>query len=410
VSGSAFLAAPAAGTSLASARDAQQWWLLVATAVAVVSDTMLGPFYPRLFAQAFGVTDPQHVGTYLAATCLTVMVAFPFWAWVEKRVPTLWLLVFTQLAAGLLSLVCSTVTGLVSFWSISLTMIAFKGSYLLIYPYLMRIQHKEKHAQLIGILTVIVHLGGITGATFGGFVLESFTPQRAFLFMALGDFVQIGGCIWLLLRWPVSELPSSPKTRDGSAPKPVPTSFLLKLCLVMVVFYFSAFLGRPFFAEYWTDRAHNESALLSGLVFSIPGWISVGCVWHERKFGAKNYTLPGLLAVGIVGIGLQLLPHPVAIILGRVVFGFSLFYLMVKLDLLLFEASTPESYAVDFSRINFCQQLGVLVAFYVAGALVAQRGLWAPIALGVFGFAVTALLCARLLPTRTSEQKDLASP
>jgi predicted MFS family arabinose efflux permease len=388
-----------------SARDAQQWWLLVATAIAVIGDTMLGPFYPNLFARSFGVTDPQHVGLYLAATCLTVMIVFPFWAWLEKRVPTLWLLVFTQFAAGVLGILSSAASDLVSFWVLSLGMLVFRGSYLLIYPYLMRIQHQQKHAQLIGILSVIVHLGGITGATFGGWMLQSFDPQRAFLFMALGDFIQIGGCLWLLMRWPLDSLPTA--AAPGTPPKRAPAGYLLRLCIVHVVFYFSVFLGRPFFADFWAFQTHLDSSLVSGMAFAIPGWIAVLCVWAQRKYGERSYSLTHLLLIGMAGLCLQMVPHPAAIIVARCLFGFALFYLMVRLDLLLFEASTPEAFAIDFSHINFSQQLGVLLAFYAAGSLVAHQGLVAPLVVGVFGFALTVPMCLRLLGPRSSDRKAL---
>ena len=87
---------------------AQRRALILTTLIAVVSDAMLIPFYPKLFREAFAVTDPRHVGSYLAATCLTVILALPLWARLERRVSTLRLLVVAQAFAGLLSLWCST--------------------------------------------------------------------------------------------------------------------------------------------------------------------------------------------------------------------------------------------------------------------------------------------------------------
>ena len=51
--------------------------LVLMTVIAVVSDSMLHPFYPQYFAVVLGVTDPRHVGLYIAACSLTVMLAFP---------------------------------------------------------------------------------------------------------------------------------------------------------------------------------------------------------------------------------------------------------------------------------------------------------------------------------------------
>src|SRR5690606_8380720 len=120
-------------------------FLVGLTAVAVVSDTMLIPFYPRFFDVAFGIGDPRHVGYYLAAVCLTVMLGFPAWAHVARRIDTLRLLVYTQLAAGVLSVVCAWAPSLAVFWLVSLAMVAFKASYLLIYPLIMSREPPRRH-------------------------------------------------------------------------------------------------------------------------------------------------------------------------------------------------------------------------------------------------------------------------
>ena len=41
--------------------------LIALTLISVVADTMLLPFYPQFFSQAFGVDSAQHVGFYIAA-------------------------------------------------------------------------------------------------------------------------------------------------------------------------------------------------------------------------------------------------------------------------------------------------------------------------------------------------------
>src|SRR5262245_10578696 len=94
--------------------------LVVMTVIAVVSDSMLHPFYPQYFASVFGVTNPQHVGLYIAACALTVMVTFPLWAQLARKIHVLHLLIATQLATGILSLWCSTTVSLVEFWIVSL--------------------------------------------------------------------------------------------------------------------------------------------------------------------------------------------------------------------------------------------------------------------------------------------------
>lgn len=76
------------------------------TLVAVVSDYLLHPFYPQFFELRFGIKNPELVGYYFAAICFMVMIAFPFWAYVSKKVSELNILVYTQFVAGILALLC----------------------------------------------------------------------------------------------------------------------------------------------------------------------------------------------------------------------------------------------------------------------------------------------------------------
>jgi len=366
--------------------------LLVTTAVAVVSDATLIPFYPKLFADAFAVTDPQHVGLYLAATCLTVMVALPFWARLEREIPTLQLLLVGQFCAGLLSLACFSATRLYEFWLLSLGVIVFKTSYLLVYPYVMRLEAKSKHADTIALLTVIVHLGGIAGAAMGGALLESFAPQTAFIVMAAGDFLQMGVCVWLLAKGARAPTAAEAEANTGvTTDRTTPAFSLTQLSMVMLIYYFAVFVVRPFFVPYWTMRTTWDSELLSGWIFSIPAWMSLGSLAVRRHRKPRPVALGVVLAVGCAGLVLQSFPFVAAIVVGRCVFGWSVFRAMVDLDLMLFEMSAPESYARNFSYMNFCQQLGVLVAFYAAGAAVSSGGLVLPFVIAVFGFVATGV-------------------
>ncbi|MEM6559721.1 MAG: MFS transporter [Myxococcota bacterium] len=362
--------------------------LVFTTAVAVVSDAVLIPFYPQLFREGFGVEDPNHVGLYLAATCLVVMFVLPLWAQLEKRIPTLALLVVAQGAAGLLAIACYQTSSLNRFWLLSLGMIVFKASYLLVYPYLLRLQEKSKHLNTIGLLTVIVHLGAIAGATVGGWVIESFGPRHGFLVMAGGDFMQMGVCLLLLARG--ARPPQSESEPAEMAPARVRWARVAKLATVMLTLYFGAFVLRPFFAAYWTLRSSIDSELLSGLVFSIPAWMSLACLAYQH-YRPQPPPILRSIALCVVGLVLQSVPHVAAILLGLAIFGWSLFRAMVHLDALIFETHPPEEYGWAFSQMNFFQQLGALLGFYAAGTSVAAAGLVAPFIVAMVGFALTAV-------------------
>ncbi|WP_020681818.1 MFS transporter [Marinobacterium rhizophilum] len=367
-------------------------WLIGMTLVAVISDSMLIPFYPQFFADVYGIDEPQAVGLYLAAVCLAVMLSYPLWARLSRRVPALCLLIPTQAAAGVLSLLCYGADTIMGFWILSLAMVAFKGSYLLIYPLIMRLESPERHGNTIGLLSVVVHFGAIFGALAGGFVLQLLEPRQAFMIMTGGDFIQMLVCIVL-----VRAGYAAPVKGDAAAPvAPRSSRFIYRLTLVMLLFYFSAFLIRPFFARYWEMISTFDGEILSGLVFAIPAAIALLGLRYNRHRGAPS-ALAAALLPGIAGLVLQASQQEVLVLLGRGLFGWSLFQVTVRLDLLLFERSSPEAYATDFSRIQVAQSLGVLLASWGAGALVDRFGLQLPFWIAAGGLVVTLLLSKHLL-------------
>lgn len=382
---------------------ARQRDLLVGTtAVAVITDATLLPFYPKLFSEAFGVEDPQHVGTYLAMTCLTVMLVLPVWARLERRFSTLELLWVGQLGAGTLALLSFAAPTLPLFWVCSLAMVVFKASYLLVYPYVMRLEDPSRHADTIGLLTVIVHLGGITGATIGGWVLEHHEPRSAFLVMAAGDFLQMLVSRYLVSRGarpPAEAAARRGEVSEGEVAGGEPrgaTGALVKLGLVMAAFYLCVFIVRPFFVPYWLTRSPGSGELVSGWVYSIPAWASLVALAVQRAGWSRPRPLWVLLVVAAGGLAAQCLWSPWLVIAGRFVFGWAVFRAMVDLDLVLFRCSPPSSYARDFSRMNLCQQGGVLVAFSAAGTAVAAGGLLVPFLVAIVGVGCLALAHATL--------------
>lgn len=381
-------------------------FLLLITALAVVSDAMLLPFYPQFFTARFGVNDPQHVGAYVAAMCLMVMFALPLWARVARRLPLLPLLVLTQLAAGLLCLYCYWTTSLAGFWLLSLAMIAFKGSYLLVYPYVMSLSDEGEHTATVGLLSVIVHFGGIAGALLGGLVLQGMDGGQVFLLMAAGDALQIAICLYLLWRQPqASQLPPAAANLalPGAGGDGARLRRVYQLGGLMLLFYFSAYLVRAFFALYWEQVSGIADSRLAAVVFAVPAAMALLGLWHNRRRARSGQaplgSLPAMLLLGTVGLLLQALPDTLPLLLGRCLFGWALFQLTVQLDVQLFQLGTPASYAADYSKINFCQNLGVLLSSFAAGTLVAGHGLAAPFLVAAGGLLLTALAYPLLAAT-----------
>jgi predicted MFS family arabinose efflux permease len=106
------------------------------------------------------------------------------------------------------------------------------------------------------------------------------------------------------------------------------------------------------------------------------------------------------LIVAMVGAAMQAIPHPVAIVLGRIIFGWALFQGTVRLEVLVFELSSRQHYAMDFSRIHIFQNVGVLLASFAVGSVVSAFGLQMPFMTAIAGFAFTLLAFVALFGSR----------
>lgn len=385
-------------------------FLIVMTLVAVVSDYLLHPFYPQFFETRFGITNPEVVGYYFAAICFMVMIAFPFWAYISKKIAELNILVFTQLIAGVLALCCYQTQSYTYFWILSLIMVLFKGSYLLVYPYILKIISKEEHPTTIGLLSVVVHLGGILGAVIGGLTVDLLKPSHIFLIMALGDFVQMGMSLYLLKSTKYdTSLHTQIIEKISTEEKFIPKGFILKIGVVTLILYFSEFLMRPFFSLYWESLSNFNSKLVSGSIYAIPGFVALLALWINSKKTPKETSvfkgLAPMIALGAIGILLQGIPNEFVLILGRIIFGWAIFQTVVKFDVLLFELSTPEAYALDYSKVHFFQNLGVLLSSLFVGVLVENYGLRIPFGVALLGFLVTLILYHFLFKTTIKKAK-----
>lgn len=370
--------------------------LIAMSACAVVSDAILIAFYPHFFERRYGVTSAVHVGAYIAAISIAVMCTLPLWACVARRVETMQLLLVTQAAAGVLCALSWFADSVAGFWALSLLMFMCKSSYLLMYPYLMRLEPAESHGHTIGLLSVVVHVGGVFGAVAGGATLQHYGPAACIGLMAAGDFAQMGLCAWLIRSGRVVQVAAD----DAAAPVPPrPAEVrrrILQLCALMMLIDFGAYLVRPFFSVHWEQLSGSNDQLVSGLVFAIPGVAALVALFVNQRARLKggrlhDQVLANLL-LGAAGLLLQAAPHEAAVLIGRALYGWSLFQVIVKFEVMLFRFSTPAAYARDFSVFNFFQNLGVLLSSFAAGALVQRYGAGITFVIGAAGFAATALL------------------
>lgn len=387
--------------------------IILMTAFAVISDAILIPFYPQFFRIRYGIDSPLHVGAYVAAISIAVMCTLPFWARLTRRVEPLHLLVYTQFAAGVFSLLSDWAPTVLAYWVLSMLMFMCKSSYLLMYPYLMRLEAKETHAATIGILSVVLHFGAISGAVVGGFVLQTWGPHGSIMAMAAGDFFQMALCLYLIRSGRIVYVNGGVRESEVGVPwyqKLRIRLSILRLALVMLLFDAGVYLTRPFFSVYWQQITGSDSELLAGMAFAIPGVIAVLALRINARIQARHgkpldHTLGNLL-LGITGLMLQAMPHVELIVIGRCLYGWAIFQIIVKLEVNLFRLSTPQHYAQDYSITNFFQNLGVLLSSFAAGAIVDRYGLSVPFILAAAGFALTALLDYLILKVPTASHDE----
>ncbi len=390
--------------------------IIVMSALGMMSDTVLIGFYPQFFSMRYGNTDQVHTGIYVAAISIAVMCTLPLWVRVARRFEPMSLIGFTQCIAGLLCVSAIWAETLTQYWVLTMLMFMFKSSYLLMFPYLMRIVKSEEHSRTIALLSVVVHISGILAAASGGYILQHLGAGAALVLMAAGDFGQMGITLWLnrtgriiKVNENVKEQPQAVEDTallladDAFAPAPVAsrkgfshlTKGILTLSLIMFVFDFSAYLIRPFFSEYWIYATAHKDQTLAGLIFAIPGLAAVVALIVKHRLNEKatqrNENLSWNLVLSLVGLYLQSIPSDIAIVIGRCMYGWGLFQVAVKLEVSLFSISRKEDYAHHFSITNFFQNLGVLISSWCAGYIVSLISHQAVFLIAAAGIALTWL-------------------
>jgi hypothetical protein len=385
--------------------------LILLTLVSVTVDTLLLPFYPKFFASAFDATAPWITGAYLASSCVTIMVFLPIWAKVAKSIHELDLWIVTQLAAAALGISCYFITDLWLVWTASQVMLAFKASYLLIYPFVLRLESRDNHLGLIGLFSVLMHIGGIGGAFLGSIWLSTFTAKAAYLLMASADVLQVIIC--LILKNAV-DMKDRALDEDKRSDKKRPNSFplLIKLCSISVVVYFSAFLIRPFFTQHWQAISDWNSPLLTALIYAIPALGAVGILLleHIKKQSLTHQQhLMLAMAIAICAAILQGQEFIASVVIGRICYAWALYQMTVRLELILFEASPKTEFGEHFATLHVSQNIGLIAASFASAALVANISLQAPFFMAGVGFVMAFALTCFLLRKSSPSIQGVAS-
>ncbi len=380
--------------------------LILLTVISVVCDTMLLPFYPQFFAREFAIDSPTHTGAFVAATCVTVMLCFMFWARLAKKYAELHLWLVTQVVAAGFGIGAYFATDITVFWVMCLMMLAFKASYLLIYPFVLRLEEKEAHLGIVGLFSVLMHFGGIGGALLGGYFFYDYSPRFAFLVSSAGDLLQVLICVYLIktLKVPLLQTPSVKTTPRAQIPR-----FIWAFGVASLAVYFSAFMARPFFASHFLAIAPDTNEILAGLAYSIVAIVAL-CMLAFNRFRSRislpvmrqSHTLMVSLGLAACALWLQASDAVAVVLSGRLLLGVVMFQITVLLEVMLFAKSEPGHYAGDFAKVHVFQNIGIILAALGSGYAVNTLALNTPFYLAAAGFALTFIAAlAYTVLTRT---------
>lgn len=133
-------------------------FLYVCVLVGFMADMLLVPYYPQYFSVVYGVENPQYVGILIACCRFVMIFSYPAWAKLSKTIPTLKILIYTQAMAGVAVLACMWAPNEWLFLILSMVHVAFKSSYLLIYPLIISFAGRENHTHAVSSYGFITYL------------------------------------------------------------------------------------------------------------------------------------------------------------------------------------------------------------------------------------------------------------
>ena len=156
--------------------------------------------------------------------------------------------------------------------------------------------------------------------------------------------------------------------------------------LFFVVLWSTGFIAAKYGLPYAPPMSFLILRCLGAVLILLPVVLLTGAVWPRGRI--RHVALAGLL--------LQSWPSTGAVIAGRCLYGWAFFQSAVRFDALLFHVSDPASYAVEYSKIHFFQNLGVLTASFSAGILVEHYPLNVPFIVAFAGYLLVAALYYQL--------------
>ncbi|MED4601813.1 MFS transporter [Paenibacillus validus] len=373
-------------------RTGMQAALLGCVFLGLFTEVLLSPYYPQFFRQVFGVEDYSYTGFYLFVCRLTVVLCSPVWGWLARKAGAKRLLFAGQAGTALTTALLASADSATEFLILTVCLLLFKSSYMLIYPILMELIDRGGQAGSAAKFHTVHHTAVLLAALTGAHMLQMERPLTLFYGAAAADVVQLLVCIGVLWGW-----------RGGSRQAGEPESAGSKLSLIgllrdryivtLGLLFFTLTVAnqvvRPFFTPY-VEEAFRLSTGIAGVLFLLPHACALTLLPFLRSICKPGrlhvaYTLG--VATMAAGLMIQALSEGITgLIIGRMLYGMFLAITMAVLDVILFERERGTGAAMTFSVMVSFQTAGELLSPLLASFLSIQAGLNTPL-------LAAALLC-----------------
>jgi DHA1 family multidrug resistance protein-like MFS transporter len=353
----------------------------------VFTETLLSPFYPQFFGKVFGIEDLAYSAHYVFVCRLTVVACAPLWGLLSRRFEVRRLLLVGQAGAVVFTALLATAETAGQFLALSVALLAFKSSYLLVYSLIVELSGRDGAPAAAGSYGATFHAAIIVSTLVGAFMVGMENPLKLFYWVAAADLLQLALCLRVLR--PVSSGRAAPSpSASGAAGGQL--GFLLAIGLIIFTFHLANNTIRPYFTAY-AERGFGLSLEASGALFLIPSAMAILALPFVKRL-AHPERLPRLYAIGLAalaaGLALQGLAGGLASLLaGRVLYGFFLAISQAALELRLFGASGEDRLHLNYGVAVAFQNAGLLAAPLLASSLLGSYGLASPL-------LAAAVLCA----------------
>lgn len=344
--------------------------------LAVLADSMLIPFYPQFFEKVYRENSLLITGIFIAVCRLAMIISFPFWSWLTKKINPLKILTFTQGGAGIICILCSFATTLQYFFLCTIIIELLKSSYLLIYPYLIKTSEKEKRAAAISGISIILNFGIVISTLLGGYFIEYLQPRYILIAVGCMDILQMLISRYILFKnFSIEETETAPEPDNSFGSM---REFIL-LCAITLLFYFAMVIIRPYYTLFLMDTYGSSiSITMAAFIFIIPNIVALLIAPFTVKL-TGSYPIHLLLiaccGLMIIGTGMQIFPGVQQVmIIGRIIYGIGMFVCEVIVDMMIFNLCNNKNIYKYYSYVNVVQSVSVLLAPLFAASLISIYG------------------------------------